>query len=346
MPLNAEARLTRLQGRRLDPSQRVREAREVYKRLTETPAIKYAIGAMQPIDEEYTAKTLTESDRVQAQLDGGYKGAGLDVSFEHQGSVTNDTHIKAHSDIDLLSIEGRFHYVEPPNTAQPPYAGDAIADLRAIRASAVRSLTTNFPAATVDTSGSKSVSIQGGSLARKVDVVVCAPWYTVDFVADRTQAHYRGIYVLDNQAGSVVGNKPFLHNKRLDTEDIASFGGLRKLVRLLKSLKADSDQPPDISSYDIAALVYNMPTAQRLSMPGGDLLLVRNCRDYLRSVRDSDASRALLMVPNGMRRVFTTGGASLQGLQGLAREAEELVEDIEAGLTRSFRKLAEARVSY
>src|SRR5688500_14398631 len=122
--MDAARRLELLRARRVDPSFPIFERREVYKRLSrETPAIQYAVGAMQPIDEEYTKNTFAECDRVQAQLKEGFGTANLRVDFDHQGSVTNDTHIKAHSDIDLLTLEWRYVLVANPVT---PYTGDAI----------------------------------------------------------------------------------------------------------------------------------------------------------------------------------------------------------------------------
>src|ERR1051325_12189976 len=106
-------RLERLRNRRLDPTIKVSEINEAYKKLTaEDSAVQYAIGAMQPIDPEYTRRTIEERGRVEKQLSDGYVAAGLRIDFDYQGSVTNDTHIRAHSDVDLLTVEKRFHAVQ------------------------------------------------------------------------------------------------------------------------------------------------------------------------------------------------------------------------------------------
>ena len=46
------------------------------------------------------------------------------------------------------------------------------------------------------------------------------------------------------------------------------------------------------------------------------------------------------------QKQFSSEGASVEGLNQLYKETQELVDDINKGLSRSFRKLAEARVSY
>jgi len=53
---------------------------------------------------EYTRRTIEERTRVEKQLDEGYRNLTLAVQFDYQGSVTNDTHIRAHSDVDLLTV--------------------------------------------------------------------------------------------------------------------------------------------------------------------------------------------------------------------------------------------------
>src|SRR5437870_2631065 len=108
-------RLEKLRNRRIDPLMKVAGLNEAYARLTnEDSAVQYTISAMQPIDPAYTANTIEERNRVEKQLGDGYKGLGLRIEFDYQGSVTNDTHIRAHSDVDLLTVEQRFIGVQPP----------------------------------------------------------------------------------------------------------------------------------------------------------------------------------------------------------------------------------------
>jgi len=157
-------RLERLRNRRIDPNIKVSGANEAYNRLkSEDSAVQYAIGAMQPIDADYTFRTIRERDRVEAQLKEGFTNAGLGVEFDYQGSVTNDTHIRAHSDIDLLTVNTKSVVIEPPNTPYSPYQGDAIADLRQVRKVSAAKLKSAYPASKVDEAGGKSINISGGS---------------------------------------------------------------------------------------------------------------------------------------------------------------------------------------
>src|SRR5579863_5137093 len=107
----ATNRIGKLRARRTDPLIKAAAAgqlREVYDRISEDESVRYAIGAMQPIDDEYTKNTYEEGNRVKAQLDKALNQPRQTAEFEYQGSVTNNTHIKAHSDIDLLALHAYF----------------------------------------------------------------------------------------------------------------------------------------------------------------------------------------------------------------------------------------------
>jgi hypothetical protein len=343
-------RLDRLRARRVDPVEqymlKAAGANEVYERMQETSsAIKYAIGAMQPIDQAYTDNTYREGERVRNQLEKNLGGHSLVCEFDYQGSVTNDTHIRARSDIDLLTLHCAFVSLDPPQRPSRPYHGHPVDDLLLLRLASIAVLKAQFPGATVDFTGSKSVCIEGGSLRRKIDVVV-SNWCDTNEYARTRMKRDRGIHILDAHKRERLRNLPFLHNDRLHNKDQRTVGGYRKAVRLLKSLKYDSDAGVDLSSYDIAAIVYAMTDQSLMVMRGMELVLVDSCKQHLDFLANNQPYRQSLEVPNGTRKVFCAGGATLTGLNQLRREVDQLRYDIENDLSRSFRKLAAARVEY
>jgi len=152
--------------------------------------------------------------------------------------------------------------------------------------------------------------------------------------------------VFDSKANIRIENRPFLHNAKIDQRDRLLKGNVRKVARLLKSLKYDADTEVNMSSYDITSIAYRMPDDLMRPGHGAELLLVENTRGFLRLLLDDSARRSSLKVPNEMRSIFSSDGASVEGLNQLYKEIQELEDDIAKGLSRSFRKLAEARISY
>lgn len=343
MPLT---RLEQLRNRRLDPMVKTAMLRnEAYNRVREDDAVKYAIGAMQPIDPEYTAVSFTESERVQAHITPAVNANGVRVTYRYQGSVTNDTHIKAHSDIDNLIIHDGFYDLEPPQQPTIPYRGNPLEDLKSLRRAATDAAASGFPQVEVDETGARSVTLTGGSLRREIDLVF-ANWYNSNAFAQQQHEIWRGIKVLDNDLNTRVENFPFLHNAHISEKDGRVNGSARKMIRLLKSLQYDAEEKNGLSSYDICSLVWNAPDRLLGYTQGQELQLMQSFHDYMAYV-DQDANyRAGLKVPNGTRLVFCTEGASQSQLRVLIKLHAALLDEIQRGLQRSFKKLAEARVEY
>jgi hypothetical protein len=351
---NYSAKLSNLRRRRtgFDPAlesyqfnEAVARNSQSYDRVRQPESIKYAIGAMQPVDDEYTANTYKEGDRVKNHLAAKLPENGIGVEFEYQGSVTNNTHVKAHSDIDLLTIHAAFFTLEPPQTPAYPYRGDPVQDLVQLRQVSARIIKSAFPQVEVDESGSKSLTLSGGSLKRKIDVVP-ANWFDTNAYARTRQRHQRGIMILDYKTKERPQNLPFLHNHRIDAFDGQMNGNMRKATRLLKNLKYDADRTVNVSSYDIAALTYNMPN-YLLDVPAWhELRLVSNCASFLLSVIADSSLRERLVVPDGSRKVFGTPGATLEGITALYMEVYELEEAITQELQYTRSTLPEAVVVY
>ena len=318
---------------------------EVYNRLPEDEsAVRYVAGAMGRVDPRYTEITYEEGDRIRNQLDKALTAAEATCDFEYQGSVTSDTHIKSYSDIDLLAITCRFWTLESPQRPTYRYDGDPVRDLKEIRTTACETLRKEFPAAEVDDSGAKSVCISGGSLCRKIDIVP-ANWFNTNAYAQSLAKRFRAIQILDLKTGERVKNSPFLHNYLIHVRDDATQGGLRKVIRLMKSLKYDSGSI-NLSSYDLAAIGYNMLQDELFTIAGEEIALLTRLKLYLDRVAANDELRWEMSTPDGSRKVFAEGHATLSSLQALQYEVNDLVGAVSQDLRKSFSKLAQARLAY
>ena len=118
---------------------------------------KYVLESMKEIDSDYTKRTYEASDKIQMHLRNGLNSEGIDVEFEHQGSVPMNTHIKIHSDIDLVVIHDGFFTLEPPLTPSNPYTGNPLNDLKQLRENSFKILNNIYDQ--VDNSNSKSIAL-------------------------------------------------------------------------------------------------------------------------------------------------------------------------------------------
>ena len=118
---------------------------------------KYVLESMKQIDPEYTKNTFKASENIQTNLKNGLDKEKIEVTFRHQGSIITNTHIKLHSDIDLLTIIERFYSLEPPQVPTIPYEGDPLKDLKDLRNKSFSILNSIYDQ--VDNSNSKSIKV-------------------------------------------------------------------------------------------------------------------------------------------------------------------------------------------
>lgn len=302
-------RLQNLKTRRFDPQknlyllneQRLAKADSLTKSEKEENR-EYLKEAMSEVEPDYTKKTYAECDRVQNQLNENLPKLGITPKFDHQGSVTNNTHIKLYSDIDLLVFETKFNYCQPPLMPAYPYKGNPLNDHIELRKKSEEILTAKYPAAEVDTSGGKSISLSGGSFYdRKIDVVPAVKRHTELLEATGNKIHL-GITIYDIHTGQYVSNFPWLHNLKVDEKDLASGGKFKPLVRLIKSLRADADPVIKVSSYGICGLCYHLPNSDFHASTSDENLLARFIA-YCQSIQ-STGVYTQLDTPNGHTKLF------------------------------------------
>ena len=332
-------RFERIRSRRV-PMEKLAESRlPSFSNASSEEDFSYLVDAMSPIDAQFTENTFKEGIRVREQLAKNLPSK-YSVEFEFQGSVTNDTHIRIHSDIDLLALNGCFVSLDPGVPSTSPYGGSPLEELKSMRSDAARLLKSNFPAVTVNDSPGKSISLEGGSLNRKIDVVI-GNWWDTALWQEYKVKMARGVRILDSKVPELIRNKPFWHNYEIDTKDKKT-GGLRKVIRLLKTLKYDAEPELKISSYDIAAIAWNMSESSLTVQADAYLPLATNARNELKRFIENDGVRNGLNVPNGTRAIFGAGGATLESLRMLHTELTDLINRVEIGRIISFSKTATA----
>jgi hypothetical protein len=325
----------------LTPYQRLLERRTIpgktaalferYNTLQELDDVKYLLGSMEPMDPDYTRVTLSEAERVHKYLE-AFSNIRL------QGSVTTNTHIRYFSDVDILCITKDFTTWEGPMPSTINlFTGNTVDTLKALRARCKTTIRTEFPAVTIEDKD-RALGLSGGSLRRKVDIVI-ANWYETLTYVTTQQERDRGIQVLDVAVPKRVLNKPFLHQYLLLQKNGETSDGQNRAIRLLKTLKMDASSEIDISSYDICSLVWNM---ERRLLPGDvtqSFILASNVASaLLQWIRNEPALNALV-VPNQTRRVIDSQeGTSLVAVRALWYELYLLLERI----TKAGKKLDKA----
>jgi hypothetical protein len=190
---------------------------EDYRRATTHTSFEYMVETMQPISDKYTEETFQQGDRVKAVLKANLE-ASYSARFAYQGSVTSDTHIQVHSDIDLLTIHGGFISSDLGVRPTILYQGQPKSDLQNLRTACEAILLLEFAEEDIDTSGGKAIGLSGGSLQREIDVVI-ANWWDTQRYKETALKKFRGVRIFDCNTQERIRNLPFLHNARIDAKD-------------------------------------------------------------------------------------------------------------------------------
>jgi hypothetical protein len=277
--------------------------------------------SMKEVGEQYRMKSYSESKKISNKL---HEYGMLNVAFDYQGSVTNNTCIRDASDIDLLVIANGFYGLEPPLKPSIPYTGDPLQELKEIRKNCINIIKESFNSSKIDTTKSKCISVSKGNLQRDVDVVVCNWFHTVQY-NNKKEKFQKGIQVLDLSENRRIINMPFLHNKLLDDKDIRTEGKYKSFVRLVKSIKSDADDNIDISSYEITSLLYHMPNTEifGLDYPYDILSGISEYFTHLYYNKD-DLSR--LFVPNKTVKIIDS--LKMTAFASLINEINDLAKEL------------------
>jgi hypothetical protein len=299
------------------------------RRAVAQPHTRYALGAMQAVSDDYTRISIETAERVGRQL---RDRLSMPVSFELQGSVPLDVHIRGVSDVDLLTLDERFLTFHRFGAGAAGYATSGLTSvgvLSSLRSEAERALRAAYPAATVDCSGAKCVALSGGSLARPVDVVP-AHWNDTADYQSSWRRQDRGVTILDRKVPATLDQLPFLHIARVDARDGETLGGLKKAIRLVKNVKNDAANEAGagkLPSFDIAALLYH---ADRATLRLGftrELAVLHEAQRFLDWCwLNKDAARRL-RTPDNLRTILNTD-AKLEGLLSISCELDTLAREV------------------
>ena len=147
----------------------------------------------------------------------------------------------------------------------------------------------------------------------------------------------REVYIFQKSTRGILANRPFLHIAKVDEKNRRSNGGAKKVIRMLKNLKADSDNPSSISvnSYEIAGLVYHFED-QPISLPAyRELALVAATKQQLERMINNKLWTMGLTTPDGIRKIIESE-EKFNSLKLLQAEVDDLAKKLAIELTGRY----------
>jgi hypothetical protein len=305
------------------------------KRSPSQKHTQYVLGAMQEVDPDYTKISLEEADRVGNQLKKGLEKKDITVEFRIQGSVAANLHIRGVSDVDILTLDSRYHrYSTEGSKAKQgsyknPVSYNTLDSLVLLRKESETILESAFPAAKVKTDGPKAINLTGGSLRRPVDVVP-ANWFDTDEYQDTNSESDRGVEILDKSVPVRILNMPFKHIFKISQRDALALGGLKKAIRLVKNVKADAEVDGakiELSSFDIASAIWHSDITALTVGIANELAILAETTRFLDLLTRNRSWAQGLKVPDGSRVIFDSE-KKWEALTLLSLEMDDISERV------------------
>lgn len=317
--------------------------------ISYSDVLTYIRIAMKGVEPEYTQRSKDAGERVKEHLAMKLNN----VTFKYQGSVMTDTHIKGYSDIDLLTICEKFYQADrtgiqqllntPERKAQfyhstitklerevnsDTYNGDALSDLRNLRLDSERILSGIY--SVCDTKKPKAIKIKNLSLNREVDIVI-ANWYDDISSIVNDKGDFRGIQVYNKDTNSRgLADYPFLSIKRINERSSDTNGRLKKMIRFLKNVKANSVMEIDISSFDINAICYDIKVSEYQDLSFYELVPV--IYNQIKSICTDKTKSDSIVSVDGREWIFRYSSTKLDNLKKLLGEIEGIFIDLKAAI--------------
>ncbi len=308
---------------------------------------KYIKAAMSEVDERYTQITLDAGNAVKTQLNAKQHG----ISYEFQGSVMTRTHIRGVSDIDLLTLTNKFEDTQLTTVnnilgdynrkaqytwlAQQrlqqfsdnfsKYTGDSDQDLMQLRLNDEVILKAAYYQC--DTSNAKAIKVRNSHYNRDIDVVTANWLITVDSIINNNDKTYKGVKVFDKDKRTTLPTDyPFLSIKRINDRSAETEGRLKKMIRFLKNIVADSDKPINLHSFEINAICYSCPISDYQSLHY--LELANYIWRYMYELHQNTARLNALKSVDGSEYVFLGKPERVAALKTLEDQVWHLLQTL------------------
>lgn len=316
--------------------------------------LEYVKRSMQGVAKEYTDRSIEAGTNVKNHL----KEALYSVDYEYQGSVMTNTHIRGNSDIDLLVLCDKFYYANNSvverqyssdlnsfqlNESQinrleshvgnaGNYSGNSSQDLRDIRLKSENKMRAIYYIC--DTTKPKCISITNQNLHRDVDIVVAAWHKTYEGIRDGASKK-NSVRIYDKELDDVGRvESPFVSIDRINTKDSSVNGRLKKMIRFTKTLKYDSKEEIDLSSFEINAICYNIDVNNYFRKAFYDLVPVL-AQEFAKIVTDASYRDNIVSV-DGSEYIFRGKEKKLGPITQMYLEIDELLKDLNFNTIPSY----------
>ncbi|MEM6735839.1 MAG: hypothetical protein AAF620_07200 [Bacteroidota bacterium] len=323
-------RIENLKGRRYDEALKESILSDAFLSTDYPKSVKYALESMVEIDPSYAYKVYAISRKIHEKISKALKKRGYHLDYRYQGELKTYSNILLYGDVEIMVIKKEVS--DKPHLEVQRLAMELLDILR------------GDPAfKSIDYGDKTRIRITALKPTCEIDILPSVWINSAEFKHTKNEI-YRGIAEFDFKKKKVKKYLPFLNIARINARDQHTNGAFKRLSRLLKTLRADSEERIDLKDSEINAMIYAL-SENMLKIDHKNILSVLPKVGSLLNKIDTDSTYFQhVLSPTGKDRVFS-GHPEKQAEVGKLKVAlTQLIEDLKSDLGNKKQSLESSLV--
>ncbi len=313
-------RLENLKGRRYDEASSVSVLSEAFHTSDHSDCTKYALESMLEVDPAYGYQVYAISCKIQEKIAKELKKKGFQIAYRYQGELKTSTNIMLYGEVEIIVLK--------KNITGKPHI-----EVQSLALELMKILQGNPNFESVEYHDKTRIRITAVQPACKINILPSV-WVNSREYNKTKNEIYRGITEFDFKNRKVKKYLPFLNIARINAKDDRVNGNLKNLIRLLKTLCADSEDPLALKDSEISAIVYSMSREDLQADERHQLQLLPRVAARLYDLHLHGNQFDGLLSPSGKDRVFDGNPRKKAVIGKLHESLEELIDDIKKDLEK------------
>ncbi len=322
MGANYELLIKNLQKRRFDEARAEPILSDAFTHRGYPDALRYVLESMIEIDHSYSYKAFSITKKIQDSIAHKFADKSIQIDFRYEGPIQTETHITLFGDITLLVLIN-------PITDKPwkeiqfiiREILDVVKSLDFIKKAGFNN---QHEVLVLTEKPSSRVAIQP------------AIWLNNKNFMETKREIDRGICEFRFGEKTKHNYMPFKNIARINAKDLRTNGGLKKMIRLLRTIQQDAETPINLEAHEIAAMVYEIPDKQLKFLPKQPLSLLAVVSAQLTRLTSDKQYFETLKAPSELEVIFGKK-PKVSEVQNLKHGLEHLMNDLQSILKRDSK---------
>ncbi len=260
MSTNYEHLINNLRKRRFDEARAEPIVSDAFIHRGYPNALRYALESMIEIDQSYSYKVFSIAKKIQDSISSGFQKKPVKVDFRYDGPIQTETHITLFGDVTLLTLI-------TPQTTKPWQEvqfliREIIELMKKLPFVQKVGFSNHFEIIALTEKPTARITIQP------------AIWLNNKSYLETKREIERGICEFRFGEKTKRNYLPFKNIARINAKDDRTAGGLKRVIRLLRTLQADAETPIQLEPHEISSMAYDIPERQLKFHPKQSLSLL------------------------------------------------------------------------